>query len=206
MTDHYSSNGGYSFGRRFRDGIVHLLHFVKNPFRMGAPLPSSQRIAKTIEAEMMAHGGVRRVVELGAGMGTLTGSILNVLPPDGQLLCIEREKIFCRNLEERFNERVKIVQGDAYDLQSLIAGTLWENPDAIVCSVPLMNEPGYRLVRAIRGALPPGGLYLQVANLPAPIHAYFDVHKSYVFLLSSGGMEKLHCAVVKDAEPQPTAV
>jgi len=48
---------------RARDNVAFFLRFVSYPRRIGAPLPSSARIADTIRREL-AERGARRVVEL----------------------------------------------------------------------------------------------------------------------------------------------
>jgi phosphatidylethanolamine/phosphatidyl-N-methylethanolamine N-methyltransferase len=186
---------GLLSARGIREHLAFFLHFVKHPIRVGAPAPCSRRIAGTIARELSAVKA-QRVVELGAGLGSLTRGILEAVGERGSILCIERDAPCCKYLERQFGNRVTIMQGDALQVPKLLAGTPWQDPDAIVCSVPLVNGFAHDLCRAIAGALPPQGLYLQVANFPGAVEANFDIEKTYLFL---GNLppERLHRAFHK---------
>lgn len=184
-----------SLSTRLGDSVLFLIEFCKHPRRIGVPTQSPRSIAETVRRELEAHGA-RRVVELGAGLGMLTSGILQALPPDAKLLCLEREPAFCRRLAKRFNGRVQLVNADALDLPRILAGTQWEDPDAIVCSVPLLGDFAMQLTGMIAEVLPPDGLYLQVANLRGAVEAFFEVEKTYIYL-DSVPLEHLHRAVHK---------
>lgn len=190
-----SNSHGEGFLARCGRALTFLLRFVRHPIRMGAPLPCNRQIADTIRDELQAVEA-RRVVELGAGLGSLTRGILDALPEDVDLLCIERDESFCRKVEQRFGDRVKVIRGNALDLAEIIKDTPWESPDAIVCSVPLIIEEADDLVRTVHENLPPDALYLQVANFRKPIEAMFEVQKSY-FFPTNIPPERLHSAVHK---------
>lgn len=195
MPEAFKARDGSRFSRLW-DGALFFAHFLADPRGLASPVPSSQRIGEVIASELTAWDA-QRVVELGAGTGSLTGGVLQALPPDERLLCVEKKPAFCRRLKARFGGRVEVVQDDALRLSEIVAHTCWERPDAVVCSVPLLNRFGKSLCRAIAEALPRGALYLQVANYRAPVEAYFDIRKTYVFLANIPP-EHLHCAVTKN--------
>jgi phosphatidylethanolamine/phosphatidyl-N-methylethanolamine N-methyltransferase len=184
-----------SLSTRLGDSVLFMVEFFKHPRRIGVPTQSPRSIAETVRQELKAHGA-RRVVELGAGLGVLTSGILQAIPPDAKLLCLEREPAFCRRLAKRFNGRVQLLNADALDLPRILAGTQWEHPDAIVCSVPLVGDFAMQLTGMIAEVLPPDGLYLQVANLRGAVEAFFEVQKTYLYL-DSVPPEHLHRAVHK---------
>lgn len=190
-----SKDNAEGFLARCGRGITFLFRFLRHPIRMGAPLPCNRQIADTIRDELRAVNA-QHVVELGAGLGSLTRGILDALPEDIELLCIERDETFCKKVEKRFGDRVRVVRGNALNLGDIIKDTPWETPDAIVCSVPLIIEESDDLVQTVYEYLPPDGLYLQVANFRKPIEAMFDVQKSY-FFPTNIPPERLHSAVHK---------
>lgn len=192
MSKNPDSNGE-GLLQRCKRGCAFLLRFLRHPIRMGAPLPCNKDIANAI-CDELKEVNAHTVVELGAGVGPLTEGILKALPPDGKLLCIEREESFCRKLEDRFGDRIKLVRGNALELGEIIEGTEWEEPDAIVCSVPLIIDESEALLHAIHENLPPDSLYLQVANFRKPVEAMFKVKKSY-FFPTNIPPERLHAAV-----------
>ena len=184
-----------SWAHRLCDGVGFFLRFLREPRRLGVPFPHNGRIAAAVAAELRKHSA-RRVVELGGGTGSLTRGILEVLDPAERLLCIERDGGFCRRLATLFSERVEVVQGDALDVLRLIKGTVWERPDAVVCSVPLLGGVGPDLCGAIASVLPREGVYLQVTNVRKPIEEFFEIRRSRLFL-SNIPPEHLYCAFPK---------
>jgi len=194
----------YSFSGRLHDTLLFFAHSVRHPLRLGVPVPSCQRAADTIAREL-AGRPAERVVELGAGTGSLTRGILQALRPGGMLLCVEKEKRFCELLASRLNGRVKVVHGDAWELNSIIRGTPWEKPDVIVCSVPLLGRAGWGLCEQIAEALPNDGLYLQLTNWPAAMKPFFKIERTY-FFLTNVPPERLHCAIPKVGRPTTSHV
>ncbi len=184
-----------TIGSRLSDCLLFLVQFLKHPKRVGVPTQSPRSIAETVREELRARGA-RCVVELGAGLGMLTSGILEAIPPEEKLLCLEREPAFCRRLASRFDGRVELMNANALELPGILAGTRWERPDAIVCSVPLVGDFARELCGMIARALPPDGLYLQVSNMRAAIEEFFDVQETYLYL-DSVPPEQLHRSVHK---------
>ena len=141
---------------RLWDRLVFFGHFFKNPVGMSTPMECSSRIAEVIGDELN-EWGARRVVELGGGTGSITAGILDGLPADGELMSIEHEGFLCERLRDRFGDRIEVVQGDARDVENIIANTQFENPDAVVCSVPLNTAWAGELVETISRVLPEDG-------------------------------------------------
>jgi len=91
-------------------------------------------------------------------------------------------------------DRVEVVQGDAREVESLVADTPFSTPDAIVCSVPLNTSWAGELVKTISRVLPPDGLYLQVSFTSSPVEAHFNILRSHRILLNIPP-ERVHVAV-----------
>jgi phospholipid N-methyltransferase len=191
--DKHSTPGDIGVVDRFRDAFSFLTQFIRDPGGMAAPLPSTRGVADAVRREL-EEVGARRVVELGAGLGSLTRGILQAMGPEQKLLCIERRAGFCERLKERFNSQLEVVCGDALQVRSIIAGTPWERPDAIVSSVPLVIDRAGELCREVAEALPKEGLYIQLANFRKPIKTRFKIQRTYWFLLNMPP-EQLHSAV-----------
>jgi phosphatidylethanolamine/phosphatidyl-N-methylethanolamine N-methyltransferase len=155
-------------------------------------MPSSRRISEIVRQELRA-AGVRRVVEVGTGTGTLSQGILAALPAEERLLCIERDPVFCAYLRRRLGRRALVVEADALSLGFVLKGTRWERPEAVICSIPLLEDSARAICRVIADVLAPGGLYLQVANFRKPIERHFRIDKTYSFWLNLPP-ERLHRA------------
>lgn len=167
-----------SLWTRVWDKLVFFAHFFKNPVALSTPMECSRRIVGAVRDELRDFGA-RRVVELGSGVGSITEGILQALPPSGKLLCVEREKMMCRRLEKRFGRRVAVVEGDALKLGEILEEAGFQDPDALVCSVPLNTSRTSKLCGIIAGNLSPGTLYLQVSFTRSPLEPYFDVVRTH---------------------------
>jgi len=178
---------------RLWDRMVFFGHFFKNPVGLSTPMECSSRIAGVIGDELRKHGA-HRVLELGGGTGSITAGILDALPEDGELMSIEQEQFLCERMRDRFVDRVEVVQGDAREVESLVADTPFSTPDAIVCSVPLNTSWAGELVETISRVLPPDGLYLQVSFTSSPVEAHFNILRSHRILLNIPP-ERVHVAV-----------
>lgn len=136
-------------------------HFIKgwirNPLAMGALAPSSKSLAKLMARDV---GPGSRVLELGAGTGTVTEAILanGVAPAD--LYLVERERQFVKILQRRF-PRCRVVAADALDLDlpADTDGTF----DFVVSGLPLLcfsPDKRYRILqRALQLLRPQGRLH-----------------------------------------------
>jgi phospholipid N-methyltransferase len=126
-------------------------HFIKgwirNPLAMGALAPSSKSLAKLMARDIAAGS---RVLELGAGTGTVTEALLatGVAPED--LYVVERERQFVKILQRRF-PRCHVVAADALELD-LPSGTEG-GFDFIVSGLPLLCFSPDKRYRILQGAL-----------------------------------------------------
>src|SRR5260370_42022114 len=75
-------------GSTFDDRVVFFQEFLKNPRQIGSITPSSRFLERRI-VQIAGVASARRVVELGAGTGGTTRSILAALRPDAKILAVE---------------------------------------------------------------------------------------------------------------------
>ncbi|HEX6998937.1 MAG TPA: methyltransferase domain-containing protein [Gammaproteobacteria bacterium] len=115
-----------NFARFFRS-------WVRDPFTIGAVAPSGRLLAKLMAKNV---GAGARVIELGAGTGTVTRAILEsgVRPED--LVVVERNGDFARLLAHRF-PRCRVLQADALSLASC-RGQLSGSFDFVISGLPLL--------------------------------------------------------------------
>ena len=123
-------------------------HFVKgwlrNPLAMGALAPSGKSLAKLMAKDV---GTGSRVVELGAGTGTVTEALLAKGVAPENLYLVERERQFVKILERRF-PRCRVIAADALKLdRELDAEPAF---DFVISGLPLLcfsPEKRYRLLQ-----------------------------------------------------------
>jgi phosphatidylethanolamine/phosphatidyl-N-methylethanolamine N-methyltransferase len=133
-------------------------HFIKgwirNPLAMGALAPSGKALAKLMARDV---GAGARVLELGAGTGTVTEALLanGVAPAD--LYLVERDRQFVKILQRRF-PRCHVVAADALELHSPCGpeGSF----DFVVSGLPLLcfsPDKRYRILQRALQLLKPHG-------------------------------------------------
>jgi phosphatidylethanolamine/phosphatidyl-N-methylethanolamine N-methyltransferase len=121
-----------------------LHNWVRTPVAIGAVVPSSRLLAKLMAADI---GPGARVMELGAGTGSLTRAILDsgVRPED--LYLVERNEEFAEILQRRF-PRSPVIQADASSLADY-AADLPAGFDFIVSGLPLVFFPPSHKMRIL---------------------------------------------------------
>lgn len=134
-----------------------LGHFVKgwirNPLAIGALAPSGKSLAKLMAKGV---GAGSRVVELGAGTGTVTAALLANGVAPGDLHLVERDPQFVKILKRRF-PRCHVVAADALELDRPLDTAAF---DFVISGLPLLcfsPDKRYRLLQQGLKLLKPHG-------------------------------------------------
>jgi phosphatidylethanolamine/phosphatidyl-N-methylethanolamine N-methyltransferase len=149
-----------------------LVMWAKAPRSMGAILPSSKSLARAM-ATQVGRGKNTPVVELGAGTGIVTHALLEAHIAPERLIVVERETALVAMLHGQFPS-LRIVEGDAQHLCTLLKSHDFHKVGCVVSSLPLLSMP-QRVREAIEGqmveALEEGGVIVQFTygmNSPIP--------------------------------------
>ena len=88
--------------------------FLKHPFQIASIFPSSKALVERVGSKM-DFSRVRVIAEYGPGEGVHSREIARRMPPGSQLLLIELDPAFSRDLERQFADdpRVHVINGDA---------------------------------------------------------------------------------------------
>ena len=131
------------------------------PQAVGAACPSSRRLADYMASQAVtASKGY--IVELGAGTGVVTASLLDHGVAPGRLIVVEKSALLAAHLKERFPD-VTILEGDAADLATLL-GWRAQRVSAVVSSLPLKSLPKStvdQIGSALDAILPKGATFIQ---------------------------------------------
>ena len=120
----------------------------------------------------------RLVVELGAGTGGVTRSLLREMDANAQLLAIERNADFVKKLKQIQDSRLDIVHGCASSLGEEMKRRGLPSADAVISGIPFSTLSGAiaaATIHAIYGALCPGGRFVayqfrsRVADYARPV-------------------------------------
>jgi phosphatidylethanolamine/phosphatidyl-N-methylethanolamine N-methyltransferase len=137
------------------DDLGHFLKgWIRNPLAMGAFAPSGKSLAKLMAKEV---GASSRVVELGAGTGTVTAALLANGVAPGNLYLVERDPQFIKILERRF-PRCHVVAADALELEAEFGPNAAF--DFVISGLPLLcfsPEKRYRVLEQALQLLKPHG-------------------------------------------------
>jgi phospholipid N-methyltransferase len=126
--------------------------WIRNPLAMGAFAPSGKSLAKLMAKDV---GPGSRVLELGAGTGTVTEALLAHGVAPSNLYVVERERQFVKILERRF-PRCQVVAADALDLPLDTAASF----DFVISGLPLLcfsPDKRYRVLQSALRLLKPHG-------------------------------------------------
>jgi phospholipid N-methyltransferase len=134
--------------------LVFFKRFLTSPQSIGAVMPSGIQLARTMAASIKPGD---RVLEIGAGTGALTQSILNRLDSPAQLTSVEIDPELCKEFTKNFPS-VHLITGDAEDILKASS-----NFDAIISGIPFaVMEPTKRdrMFTLIGERLSPGGMFV----------------------------------------------
>jgi phosphatidylethanolamine/phosphatidyl-N-methylethanolamine N-methyltransferase len=140
------------FGRFFRN-------WIKNPLAIGAFAPSGRLLARRMAAGLDERA---RVIELGAGTGTVTQALLDAGVRPENLFLLERDQHFLEILARRF-PGCPLIAGDALHLAEHFADSLGSF-DYVISGLPLLLfTPAQRrhVIRQVFEVLKPSGVLHQ---------------------------------------------
>lgn len=136
---------------------------LRRPWRIVALAPSSRALGDQMAAEIDLTGAV---VELGAGTGKITESILAAGVPQDRLVLMEMNDAFCKLLRERF-PKATVLNWNA----QRIADVPMADIHTVISGLPLLSMPVAVQANIVGGAfeiLRPGGAYVQFTYGPNP--------------------------------------
>ncbi len=151
-----------------RDETVLFAKWLRDPFRIGALVPSGPALARAMAAAV----DVRRpgaVVELGGGTGAVTRALLKAGIAPRDLVIIERDEGLYRLLTQRFPGSC-VIHGDALRAKQLVTRAGVGPVKAVVSSLPLLAMKGRRqkiLLLQSFALMGEDGLFVQFTYGPA---------------------------------------
>jgi len=107
-----------------------IYEFLKHPTEIGTVTQSSRPLARAMAQEI---DGSLHIIELGAGMGTVTTQILRRLPRNGRLTSFEINPRFCEYLLRIGDPRLKVINDDAMNCEKYV-----DCLECVVSGLPLV--------------------------------------------------------------------
>jgi phosphatidylethanolamine/phosphatidyl-N-methylethanolamine N-methyltransferase len=154
---------------RLDDEVRFLRSWIEKPLHMGAVMPSSKLLARTM-AQYVDVDAEGPVVELGPGTGAITNALIEHGVDQKRLVLVEYNPGFCALLRDRY-PHARVVQGDAYKLRDSLWKVLDVPASAVVSGLPLVTKPMLTRLKLMRDAfvaLAPGAPFVQFTYSVAP--------------------------------------
>ena len=154
---------------RLDDEVRFLRSWIEKPLHMGAVMPSSKLLARTM-AQYVDVDSKGPVIELGPGTGAITNALIEHGVDQKRLVLVEYNPGFCALLRDRY-PHAKVVQGDAYALRASLDKVLDAPASAVISGLPLVTKPMLTRLELIRDAfvaLAPGAPFVQFTYSVAP--------------------------------------
>lgn len=120
----------------------------------------------------------RCIVELGAGTGPVTQTLLRRAKPHTRVVVVELDPDFCARLRQRF-PTADIVEGDAAKLEQLLADRGIKKVDHVLSGLPLPSFPAAvrdAIIASSATVLTDDGTFRQLTNMP---WVYKPLYKRY---------------------------
>ena len=136
--------------------------FLKSPRIVASVIPSSSHLERRV-VKAAYPATARVVVELGAGTGGITQSLLSAMSPQARLLVIERTADFIDNLQRIDDKRLDVVHGCASSIGAELRRREYPAADAVISGIPFSTLPkllAAEIITAVHGALGPGGRFV----------------------------------------------
>lgn len=153
---------------RLDDEVRFLRSWIEKPLHMGAVMPSSKVLARTVARYVDPHFD-GPVIELGPGTGAITDALIAHGVAEKRLVLVEFDPGFCALLRERYPQAT-IVQGDAYNLDQTLS-EMKEPAAAMVSGLPLVTKPMLVRLKLMRDAflkMEAGAPFIQFTYSVAP--------------------------------------
>ena len=124
---------------RSRANWLFFKQWLRNPFSIGAVMPSGRELARAM-AEASDSDSGRLVIELGGGTGSITQALLDSGLPAERLIVVERDRRLYRVLASRFPE-IRILNMDAVQALEVLNEEYHGEVGSIVSGLPLLSMP-----------------------------------------------------------------
>jgi phosphatidylethanolamine/phosphatidyl-N-methylethanolamine N-methyltransferase len=159
------------------DDLRFLKSLVARPRAIGAIAPSSPALARKI-AQQIDPDVPGTVMELGPGTGVVTDALVARGIGIERLIAVEFDPDLAQLMRERF-PALRVVEGDAFDLDRTLPHETGEPLAAVVSGLPLLNFPPAKrraLILSALARMAGGGPFVQFSyGFTAPVPADRDI-------------------------------
>ena len=152
------------------DAALFFRRWLSNPLQMGSIIPSSPKLGQLI-AKQIDKRSSSPILELGAGTGAITKSLISSGISPGRIAVVEIVPEMAEHLRAKFPQ-TSVLQADAFDLPiPLLKDTLGEI-GTVICGIPLvlLSEAKQRqFIQQVEAVAPGRGFLLYTYCVTSPL-------------------------------------
>ena len=152
------------------DAALFFRRWLSNPLQMGSIIPSSPKLGQLI-ARQIDKRSSSSILELGAGTGAITKSLISSGISPGRIAVVEIVPEMAEHLRAKFPQ-TSVLQADAFDLPiPLLKDTLGEI-GTVICGIPLvlLSEAKQRqFIQQVEAVAPGRGFLLYTYCVTSPL-------------------------------------
>ncbi len=144
--------------------------WLQNPLQMGSVIPSSPVLGKLI-AKHIEKGSEAAVLELGAGTGAVTHSLIRSGIAPRRIVLVEIVPEMAEHLELTFPE-TKVLQADAFNLPADKLNHIAADIGTVICGIPLVLLPEKKqrqFIDQVEAVAPGKGFLLYTYCITSPL-------------------------------------
>lgn len=144
--------------------------WLHNPLQMGSIVPSSPVLGKLI-ARHIEKDSEAAVLELGAGTGAVTGSLIRSGIGPKRLVLVEIVPDMAKHLELNFPE-TKVIEADAFSLPTDKLNYIAPNIGTVICGIPLVllgEKKQRQFIEQVELVAPGKGFFLYTYCISSPL-------------------------------------
>jgi phosphatidylethanolamine/phosphatidyl-N-methylethanolamine N-methyltransferase len=152
------------------DMTLFLRRWLANPLQMGSIIPSSPRLGELIARQIDSKSD-SLVLELGAGTGAITKSLINEGISPKRIAVVEIVPEMADHLRTKF-PKTTVLQADAFNLPIHLLKDPAAEIGTVICGIPLvlLNEAKQRqFIQQVEAVAPGRGFLLYTYCITSPL-------------------------------------
>jgi phosphatidylethanolamine/phosphatidyl-N-methylethanolamine N-methyltransferase len=158
------------FGQDISNAGLFFRRWLANPLQMGSIVPSSPALCRRLVAQTR-YAPDEMVLELGAGTGVVSQSLLTSGLPAERLFVVEIVRDMAEHLRDAL-PGANVIEGDARRLPALIPSAWQGRIGTVIVGIPLVLLPfaeQRRFIEAIEAVAPGRGFILYSYCITSPL-------------------------------------
>ncbi|MDQ3281555.1 MAG: methyltransferase domain-containing protein [Acidobacteriota bacterium] len=148
--------------------LCHIAEYARNPRSIGAIVPSSRALARTMTESVPRLGERDLIIELGSGTGAITSAIVDAWPRH-KVIAVEKNPRLAARLRQRF-PRIEVAETCVTRIATELTIPKGYRVGAVLSSLPMVSFDASlrrRVFNAIHDVLDQDAVFVQFTYSPS---------------------------------------